>query len=145
MSDLTGIFSALLTPFAGDGTIDHAATERLVALQRSLGVRGLYVGGSSGEAMLQSRQERAEYLDLVAEIVEGDIPLIAHVGATATSDTVILAERAAAAGYHAVSAIAPHHYGFSRGEVMDHFRTLHAGLDQTGTDVRGRELKLQRV
>ena len=49
MADLTGIFSALLTPFDRDERVDGVATERLVAFQRTLGVQGLYVGGSSGE------------------------------------------------------------------------------------------------
>lgn len=129
MMNLTGIFSALLTPFGPDEQVDRGATERLIAFQSKLGVRGLYVGGSSGEAMLQSRKDRAEYLALVAEIVNGEMPLIAHVGAIATSDTLALAERAARTGYQAISAIAPYYYGFSRGEVMEHFRTLAAGAE----------------
>lgn len=127
MTDLTGIFSALLTPFDQEERIDPAATERLVGFQQTLGIQGLYVGGSSGEAMLQSREERAEYLHLVAQIAGGDLPLIAHVGANATSDTLVLAEHATKAGYRAISAISPYYYGFSRGEVMRHFRALADG------------------
>lgn len=125
MADLTGIF----TPFDRDERVDRVATERLIACQRQLGLRGLYVGRSYGEAMLQFRKARAEYLALVAEIIDGEMPLIAHVGAIATSDTLALAEQAARTGYQAISAIAPYCYGFSRGEVMEHFRTLAAGAE----------------
>lgn len=69
-------------------------------------MQGLYVGGSSGEAMFKGMQERIEFLDLVARIDGGGMPLTAQVGAIATADTVALAERTAAAGYQAVSAIA---------------------------------------
>ena len=127
MTDLSGIFSALLTPFDEQGRVDRTATERLVAFQVRQGVNGLYVGGSSGEAMLQSIEARSDYLDLVAQVAAHRLPLIAHVGAIATADTLRLAERAAQAGYQAISAITPFYYAFSRGEVMDHYLALAEG------------------
>src|SRR6056297_1830594 len=121
MSALHGIFSALLTPFDSAGAIDHGATEGLVAFQKRLGVAGLYVGGSSGEAMAQSVEERATYLRLVAKLAADQVGLIAHVGTVATDDAIGLAAVAADAGYDAISAITPFYYPFSRAEVMAHY------------------------
>ncbi len=121
MRSLSGIHAALLTPFDITGAIDPAATERLVAFQAGLGIAGLYVGGSSGEAMTQSVAERAVYLRHVAQLAGGRLRLIAHVGAVATDDVLSLAAVAADAGYDAISAITPFYYPFSRGEVMAHY------------------------
>ena len=124
MVPLTGIFSALLTPFTGQDGVDHDATAGLVEFQVRQGVAGLYVGGSSGEAMAQSMAERLEYLDLVAQANAGRLPLIAHVGAVATRDALELAEQAERAGYQAISAVTPFYYPFSRPEVMAHYTAI---------------------
>lgn len=124
MSGLDGIFSALLAAYDGADTIHPERTAALVAFQVSLGVDGLYVGGSSGEAMAHTREERARTLKLVADANEGRLELIAHVGTVATGDALRLAECAAAKGYSAIAAVTPYYYPFSRAEVMAHYRTI---------------------
>lgn len=124
MTKLEGIFSALLTPFRDDESIDRDAIGPLVDFQVKLNIQGTYVGGSSGEAMLQSLEERTNALRWTAEAAAGRLMLIAHVGAIATADTLHLAKVAGDAGYQAISAITPYYYGFSREEVMAHYREL---------------------
>ncbi|WP_244606441.1 N-acetylneuraminate lyase [Arsenicitalea aurantiaca] len=99
-------------------------TRRLVDLQARQGIDGIYVGGSSGEAILQSREERAAYLADVAEAAAGRMKLIAHVGAVATADVLALSEAVAPAGYDAISAIPPFYYDFSRVEILAHYRAI---------------------
>lgn len=124
MTNLEGIFSALLTPFKDDETIDRAAIGPFVDFQVQQKIQGTYVGGSSGEAMLQSFQERSNALEWTADAAAGRLALIAHVGAIATADTIELAKVAGKNGYRAISAITPFYYGFSREEVMGHYRAL---------------------
>lgn len=121
MTILDGIFAALLTPFAADESIDRQAIAGLVEFQVGQGIDGLYVGGSSGEAMMQSREERAGFLTDVAAANQGRLKLIAHVGAIATADALALADVAEQAGYQAISAIPPFYYDFSRAEVLAHY------------------------
>ena len=127
---LGGIHAALLTPFDVHEAIDRKATEALVDFIISQGVHGLYVSGSSGEAMLQSVDERADNLQHVGDYAKGKLKLIAHVGAVATRDVLKLAEVARASGYQAISAVTPYYYQFSRAEVMAHYQTIadHADL-----------------
>lgn len=121
MQPLSGIFAALLTPFDEDERIDHGAIAALVEFQVRQGLQGLYVGGSSGEAMLQTQAERADYLRTVAAANAGRLRLIAHVGTVATRDALELSAVAHAAGYDAISAVTPFYYPFSRAEVMAHY------------------------
>lgn len=121
---LSGIFSALVTPFRHDGQIDVDALSTLAEFQIRQGVHGFYVGGSTGEAALQSVAERRAVITAFAEAVDGRRPLIAHVGAIATDDSIALAETAADAGYTAISAIAPYYYEFRRSDLLNHYDLL---------------------
>lgn len=121
---LGGIHAALLTPFDTTDAVDWKANEALVAFIIKQGVHGLYVSGSSGEAMLQSVEERTDCLRHVAGCAKDKLALIAHVGAAATRDVLKLADVAHASGYQAISAVTPYYYQFSRAEVMAHYRTI---------------------
>lgn len=119
-----GVISALVTPFKADGSVNLDALQALAELQIRQGVHGFYVSGTTGEAVLQSVEERKLVLATFARAVAGRSMLIAHVGAVSTADTIALAHAAADAGYDAVSAIAPFYYEFSREELLAHYRKL---------------------
>ena len=121
---LAGIFSALLTPFDTNGGLALGVMEHLAEFQLAQGLHGFYVGGSTGEAFLQSSDERGQVLRAFAKAVRGRAKLIAHVGAIATEEAVALARVAADAGYDAVSAIPPFYYDFSPAEVLAHYHRL---------------------
>ena len=124
LASLKGVVSALVTPFRADGSVHVAALGALAELQIGQGVHGFYVGGTTGEAPLQSAEERRLVLREFAKAVAGRRGLIAHVGAVSTAETIALGRAAADAGYDAISAIAPYYYDFSREEVMAHYRAL---------------------
>ena len=50
MTPFHGVFTALVTPFAADGSIDWPAFDRLVDRQIKAGVAGLVPVGTTGEA-----------------------------------------------------------------------------------------------
>jgi N-acetylneuraminate lyase len=124
MQPILGIITALLTPFDDQERIDETALSALIDFQVRQGVQGLYVSGSTGEAMLQSCAERAHGLKLVAQANAGRLHLIAHVGAVSTADVLHLSEQAATFGYEAISAIPPFYYPFAPDEVANHYREV---------------------
>lgn len=117
---LTGILPALLTAFDDHG-VDTKATGRLVDTLMKAGVDGLYVGGSSGEMVLQSTDERKTLLECVMDTVAGRGCVIAHVGALSTADTVTLAKHAKAVGADAVSSVTPLYYKYTFREVKAYY------------------------
>ncbi len=124
MRALGGIVSALITPFDADGAVNEAAIGPLVEFELRQGIAGFYVGGSTGEAFLQSPEERVRVLRAVAAANAGRGLLIAHVGAIATVEVVGMARAAEACGYDAVSAVPPFYYDFSAAELVAHYRAL---------------------
>jgi len=121
---LAGVFSALMTPFHADGSLNLDMLAPLAEFQLAQGLYGFYVGGSTGEAFLQTAPERKAVLKEFAGVVNGRARLIAHVGAISTDEAITLAHAAADAGYDAVSAIPPFYYDFTSAEVLAHYRAL---------------------
>lgn len=121
---LRGVMSALLTPFDARQQIDKASLRRLVRFNIEQGIDGLYVGGSTGEAFVQSLAEREEVLEIVAEEGKGKITLIAHVGCVSTAESQQLASAAKRYGFDAVSAVTPFYYPFSFDEHCEHYRAI---------------------
>ena len=127
--NLRGVMAALLTPFDGQQKLDKESLRRLVRFNLRQGVDGLYVGGSPGEAFVQSGTERQEVLEIVAEEAKGKMTLIAHVGCVSTLESQQLARAAVGYGYDAVSAVTPFYYPFSFEEHCAHYQAIIESAD----------------
>lgn len=118
------IFAAMLTPFEDDGSLSVKGIAPLLDFIVAQGVDGVYAGGSSGECMLQSRDERALMLRELAACGRGKCTLIAHVGAAATDDAVALARIAGEEGYDAISAVPPFYYKHAFENISDYYQAI---------------------
>ena len=119
---ITGIIPALMAAFNDDG-IDTAKVAALVQRLKADGVHGLYVGGSSAEMVLQSENERKTLLECAVDAAEG-LPIIAHVGAMSTKETVSLARHARGCGADAVSSVTPFYFAYSFAEVKHFYERI---------------------
>lgn len=108
-----GIFTALLTPFNADESVNLDVIKDLIDLNADKGVSGFYVNGSTGEGLLMTTEERNAVCAAVSKANAGRTTLIAHVGAMSTKEAVELAKSAEDSGFDAVSAVAPIYYGYS--------------------------------
>lgn len=107
LSKFHGIIPAFYACYDEQGNISEERTKALCDYLYDKNVQGLYVGGSSGECIYQSLEERKTVLTIVSNYLRGKMTLIAHVGAPSTRDSVALAKHAADLGYDALSAIPP--------------------------------------
>ncbi|MDR3417010.1 MAG: 4-hydroxy-tetrahydrodipicolinate synthase [Nevskia sp.] len=78
MTQFSGIWVPLVTPFAADGAVDLAALRRL-AQELSRHVHGLVVCGSTGEALALDDAEQLAALDAVLDAVPG-FPVVMGLG-----------------------------------------------------------------
>ncbi|MGX7075898.1 dihydrodipicolinate synthase family protein [Globicatella sanguinis] len=102
-----GIIPAFYACYDAAGNISAERCKALAKHYLSVGVKGLYVGGSSGECIYQNVEERKLVLESVMEAVGGKMTIIAHVAAPSTRDSVELAKHAAELGVDALAAIPP--------------------------------------
>jgi len=119
-----GIIPAFYACYDELGEISESRTKELCNYLYKKGVKGLYVGGSSGECIYHSLEERKATLKYVAQQLKGKLTLIAHVGAPSTRDSVILAKYAEELGYDAVSAIPPIYFKFSESSVYKYWTEI---------------------
>ena len=102
MKPFSGVFTPIITPFRGDGTIDEVGMRRNVARWMTTPLTGLVVLGSNGEAPQIEDAEADLVIDIVRREVPRDRPLIAGTGRESTAATIAATRRAAAAGADAV-------------------------------------------
>lgn len=117
--------TALLTPCDADtGRVDVDAIPALVDHQVAQGIEGLFVLGTAGQGPLQSLEERKRTLAAILAAASGRLKVVAHVGASRTSDTLDLLEDALAAGADAVSSVPPTYYQPDAATVDQYFDVL---------------------
>ena len=110
MSNLTkyqGIIPAFYACYDEKGAVNPAAVRELTRWFIDAGVQGLYVGGSSGECIDQSKEERKIVLENVMAEAKGKLTVIAHIACNNTADSCELAAHAESLGVDAIAAIPP--------------------------------------
>jgi len=124
---LKGVVPALMTAFKHDAaqSFDAENTKKLCRFLADAGVNGLYVGGSSGEMILMSVDERKALLEAAMEAVEGtNVAIVAHVGAMSTADTLELARHAESVGADALSSVTPLYFKYTVREVTHYYERI---------------------
>jgi 4-hydroxy-tetrahydrodipicolinate synthase len=111
MSDtIHGLWVALATPIAADGTVDHAGLVRHAHALTAAGCDGFVPFGTTGEGTSFSATERLAAIEamLAGGIEPGRIAL--GTGCPAITDTVALTREALALGLHHVLILPPYYY-----------------------------------
>lgn len=107
ISKYQGVIPAFYACYDEKGDISPKGVQELTRYLVKKGVKGTYVGGSSGECIYQSVEERKLVLENVMEAAEGKLTVIAHVGCNSTRDSVELAKHAESVGVDAIASIPP--------------------------------------
>lgn len=128
-SKFKGVFPALLTPFKADGSINDNSVAKLIEYNVRKGVDGFYVGGSTGEGMLLTVDERKQLFRASAEANAGRTTMIAHVGTICTDHAIELAKYAKEVGFDAISAVAPYYYSFSYDAIKNYYLDIVNSVD----------------
>ena len=106
-SKYQGIIPAFYACYDAEGAISPKAVRELTQYFIDKGVKGLYVGGSSGECIYQSKEERKVVLENVMAVAKGKLTIIAHVACNNTADSRELAAHAESLGVDAIASIPP--------------------------------------
>ena len=108
-SRLEGVGTALITPFAADGSVDIEAVRRLARRQIDGGVDMLVPCGTTGEAVTLELDEYEAVLRTVVEAAEGRVPVIAGAGSNSTAKTIETARIAVSCGVDALLVVGPYY------------------------------------
>jgi 4-hydroxy-tetrahydrodipicolinate synthase len=126
---LSGVLTALATPFTADGQIDVTNLRRLVDRSIDGGVDGVVACGSTGEFAAMTSGERRLVVETVIDQAAGQVPVIAQTGAVSTAEAVALSRHAQDAGASVLMLVTPYYEPLSLDETLHYLRTVADKVD----------------
>ena len=122
---ISGTITALVTPFAEDGSVDYGCLQSLVEAQTAAGVEGICSVGTSGESPTLSHEEHHRVIEKTIEYAGGKCLVIAGTGANSTSEAVSLTRAVIAMGGADASLQVTPYYNKPNAEgLYRHFMTV---------------------
>jgi 4-hydroxy-tetrahydrodipicolinate synthase len=122
---LTGVFTALVTPFTATGELDLPAFEALVAAQVAAGVAGVVPVGTTGESPTVTDAEAAALVAAAVRLTRGTgVRVVVGTGSNDTRATVAATRAAAAAGADAALVVVPYYSRPTQAGLLAHFTTV---------------------
>jgi len=103
----TGVYTAIVTPFNGDGSVDYGCLQVLIDRQAAAGIDGIVPVGTTGESPTLSCDEHSRVIDATIAACRGRMKVIAGTGANSTSEAIALTQRAKAAGADGTLQVTP--------------------------------------
>lgn len=134
MKDITkyqGVIPAFYACYDKDGNISVEGVKALTNYLIQVGVKGVYVGGSSGECIYQSVEERKLVLETIMETAKGRLTVIAHVACNSTRDSIELAKHAESCGVDAIASIPPIYFKLPPYSIAKYWNDMSAAAPNT--------------
>jgi 4-hydroxy-tetrahydrodipicolinate synthase len=137
---LKGVYTAVVTPFQSDGSIDEEALRSLVDRQIEGGVTGLVPTGTTGESPTVTHEENIKVIEIVADQAKGRVEVIAGTGSNSTAEAVRMTELAKDVGATATLQVTPYYNKPTQEGLYEHFSTVakSGGLPVVVYNVPGR-------
>ncbi len=119
-----GTFTALLTPFRADGTLDADGVVRLLERQLKSGVQGIVLCGTTGEEASLTLDERKRLVEIVQKRAEGHVYTVASASDNITERAVKLAQEMDWLGVDAIMSVVPYFIRPNQAGILEHFRRI---------------------
>ena len=124
---LKGAFTALITPFNPDGSIDWDSLEQIVKRQVDAGIDGLVPCGTTGESPTLNHQEHSQVIAQVTEWAKklnSKTLIIAGTGSNSTQEAINLTKEAAKEGADYALLVNPYYNKPTQNGLYRHFKTI---------------------
>ena len=119
-----GSLVALITPFK-DGKVDEKALERLVEWHIANGTDGLVPTGTTGESPTLSAEEHIKVVEIVCQIANHRIPVMAGAGSNNPVEAVYYSQEAEKAGADGLLHVAGYYNRPNQDGLYAHFKMVH--------------------
>jgi len=130
IENLRGVFVPAVTPFNRRGEVDIALFRENVQRYTGIGLGGVVVAGSTGEAPFLTERERLQLVEAARKIVRPPELLIASTGLESTLLTLRLSREAVASGADILLVITPNYYKarMDSAALQAYYRTVADGV-----------------
>ena len=120
---INGVLTAIVTTFDREGAFDPVRQREQVRRQINAG-NGIFCGGTNGEFFVLNEQEKIAVTTTCVDEVNGQAPVVAHIGEISARETIRLGKQIARLGVDAVSAITPWFVPLKQQELIDHYQRV---------------------
>ena len=141
----TGLCTALVTPFRGDG-VNYEMLEALIERQITAGTDAIVLTGTTGESPTLTDAEKLEIFRIGVNTAAGRCKIIAGPGSNSTAKAVDLSQKAASIGVDAILAVTPYYNKSTQPGLIQYYTAVaeSSGLpviaynvpSRTGVDIR---------
>jgi 4-hydroxy-tetrahydrodipicolinate synthase len=119
-----GAYTALVTPFHRDGSVDYDKLRELVEFQIAGGIDGLVPVGTTGESPTVDVEEHIEIIRVVIQAAAKRIQVIAGTGANSTAEALELTKLARDAGADGTLQVTPYYNKPTQTGLLRHFTAV---------------------
>lgn len=120
----TGCYTAIITPFKTDGSIDWDKFRELIDRQTQAGIDGIVPVGTTGESPSLSYKEHIKVVETAVDACKGQMKVIAGTGANSTSEAIELTRHALDAGADGTLQVTPYYNKPSQEGLFQHFSAI---------------------
>jgi 4-hydroxy-2-oxoglutarate aldolase len=130
LKNLEGVICPVVTPFNRRGDVDEGFFRENLSRISGIGLAGILVAGSTGEAPYLAEPERLRLVEIAREMVKAPEILMVGTGLESTSATVNLSREAVARGADALLVLTPNYYKprMDSAALVAHYRRVAAGV-----------------
>jgi 4-hydroxy-tetrahydrodipicolinate synthase len=126
---LGNVLTAIVTPFADDGSVDYDAFQALARHLVDHGSDGVVVAGTTGESPTLSDGERLDLFRAALDAVGEDASVVAGTGTYSTAHSVHLTEQAHEVGVDGFLVVTPYYNKPPQRGIVAHFEAIAATSD----------------
>ncbi|MCL2294674.1 MAG: 4-hydroxy-tetrahydrodipicolinate synthase [Spirochaetes bacterium] len=124
-----GVYTALVTPFNNDGSVDFGAFKDLIEFQIKEGITGVLPMGTTGESPTLSHEEHVQIIEMTVKQVAGRVTVLAGTGSNSTEEAIKLTKRAKECGANASLQVAPYYNKPTQEGFYRHFMAIAEAVD----------------
>ena len=119
-----GVVQSTVTPMTDDFELDTPTFEKLIDFHVRNDAAVIAWPLHKSESLNLTIEERKRFAEVAVKVTNRRVPVIIHVSALATEDTLDLARHAEKVGADGVVSITPYFWKLSTEAIIDHFTRL---------------------
>ncbi|HEY8240950.1 MAG TPA: 4-hydroxy-tetrahydrodipicolinate synthase [Kiritimatiellia bacterium] len=119
-----GAYTAIVTPFNRDGSVDYDKLRDLVEWQIAEGISGLVPVGTTGESPTVDVAEHEKIIEVTIEAARRRVKIIAGTGANSTAEAIELTKHARDAGANGTLQVTPYYNRPNQLGLVRHFSAV---------------------
>ncbi len=124
-----GVYTAIVTPFNEDGSLDIKSLEELIEFQIDNNIAGIVPAGTTGESPTLSVEEHIKVIEHTCKTVNGRVKVIAGTGSNNTGEAIELTRRAKESGADATLQVAPYYNKPTQEGIFRHYKKIAGEVD----------------